>query len=75
MKYDFFFELLQISIGRRDFFSQNMTATEWANLFQMAKKQALVGVTASAIERLPQEQRPPKPLMQQWAILTVQVEQ
>lgn len=70
-----FFELLQVSIGRRVTLHHCPTGKQWAELFQMAKKQALVGVTASAIERLPQEQRPPKPLMQQWAILTVQVEQ
>lgn len=70
-----FFELLQVSVVRRGALSRCPAAAEWAELFQMAKKQALVGVTASAIERLPQEQRPPKSLMQQWAILTVQVEQ
>lgn len=39
------------------------SAGEWPLLFDVTQKQSLVGVCFAAIERLPQEQRPPKPLL------------
>lgn len=47
-----FFELLQIAIGSRDTLSVTPTKDMWAELFTLAKKQALVGVCFVAIQRL-----------------------
>ena len=60
------FELLQVAIGTRSEFSSAPTADDWSRLFQFAKKQAMIGVLFSAIERLPQEQRPPKAMLMEW---------
>jgi len=58
-----FFELLQIAIGRRMEFSQAPTEEEWRGLFQLAKKQAMVGIAFLGVEKLPKELRPPKAVL------------
>ena len=35
-------------------------------LFEIAKKQTMAGIAFAGIERLPQEQRPPKDILLQW---------
>lgn len=44
-------------------------ANQWRAIYQMAVKQTLVGVMFTAIERLPEEQRPPKELLLQWYMM------
>ena len=61
-----FFELLQVAIGNRRKLSQTPSAEEWRELYAMAQMQTLVGIAFRGIEQLPQEQRPPKPLLMQW---------
>lgn len=39
-----FFELLQVAVGNRKSLSRVPSATEWALLFDMSKKQALVAI-------------------------------
>lgn len=59
----YFFEVLQMSVGRRDGLSGTPAKEEWKATFRMAREQALVGVFTEAVCRLPQEMRPPrKPL-------------
>ena len=61
-----FFELLQIAAGNRKWFSSLPSEEEWRELFDLAEKQTLTGVAFYGIERLPLEQRPPKPLLMKW---------
>ena len=68
-----FFELLQIAIGNRTGLSQTPTAEEWWNLYTLAQKQAMVGITFRGVEQLPEMQRPPKPLLMQWYMATEQI--
>lgn len=65
-----FFELLQIAIGNRDCFSQAPTEEEWRELYALAQKQAMVGITFRGVEQLPLEQRPPKQVLMQWYMAT-----
>lgn len=59
----YFFELLQMAVGRREGLSATPVKEEWKATFQMAREQALVGVFTDAVCRLPEEMRPPrKPL-------------
>lgn len=59
----YFFELLQMSVGRREGLSGTPMKEEWKAMFRMAREQALVGVFTEAVCRLPEEERPPrKPL-------------
>jgi len=40
---------------------------EWARVFDFAKKQSLVGLFYSAVQKLPAEQRPPRELLLRWS--------
>lgn len=59
----YFFELLQMAVGRREGLSGTPAKEEWKAMFRMAREQALVGVFTEAVCCLPEEMRPPrKPL-------------
>ena len=55
--------------GLRTTLLTSLRADQWRDVYQMAVKQTLVGVMYSAIERLPEEQRPPKELLLQWYMM------
>ena len=67
------FELLQVAIGNRDVLSQTPTIAEWGELYALAKKQAMVGITYRGIEQLSEEQRPPKAILIQWYLATERI--
>ena len=69
-----FLELLQLSIGTREQLSRVPSVPEWDNLLDEAQRQAVVGVLVSGIEKLPNEQRPPKVLLLQWIGVCQQIE-
>ena len=70
-----FIELLQIALGERDELSRAPSAMEWNDLLDEAQRQAVAGILAIGIERLPKEQQPPQALLLQWIGLTLQIEQ
>lgn len=61
-----FIELLQVSLGTRNDMSCVPTDVEWSQIYIEAQRQAIVGVLAGGLERLSEEQRPPKNLLLQW---------
>lgn len=75
MTQSLFVELLQVSIGTREEFSRVPTAVEWHEVFDEAQRQAVAGILACGIERLPKGQQPPLDLLVQWIGLTLQIEQ
>lgn len=72
-----FFELIQVSIGRRDVLSRVPSAKEWRVLYALAVKQAVAGVCFCGVQRLAKEQRAkmPKQLMMQWFAIAEQIRQ
>lgn len=72
---DIFTELLQISIGQRAKFSHHLSNDEWNELFALSRKQALIGITYAAIERLPAAQRPPRMLLLQWGVIAERIKE
>ena len=67
---ELFFCLVRCGIGKQNELPRIPTAEEWSELFEVAKKQTLTGIAFAGIERLPQEQRPPKEILLQWYRMT-----
>lgn len=63
---DLFFELIQVALGNRDWLSRVPNAKEWIALYEESEKQSIVGVMLDGLERLLNEQMPPKALLLQW---------
>ena len=63
---DIFFHLIRCGIDKESKLPRTPNAAEWNELFEIAKKQTLAGIAFAGIERLPQEQRPPKEILLQW---------
>lgn len=64
----YFFELLQVAIGNRDSLSGVPTPEEWEEIYEVSKKQTLVGIAFKGVERLPMEQMPPQRRVRQWFV-------
>ena len=65
-KQDLFFELLLVCTGAKDALSRTYSEAEWNDALALAQEQFIEGVLLSAIEHLPDEQRPPKLVLLQW---------
>lgn len=70
-----FFELISIALGHRNKLSMQPSENEWGDLFRIVQQQSLVGVCFTGVERLPQEQRPPKKLLLNWYAMVSQIEE
>lgn len=75
MEKDCFFALVNIALGHADQLSVALTPKQWQAVYRMAQQQSLVGFCFSAVERLPEGQRPPRELIMQWYAVTRQIEQ
>lgn len=66
-----FFELIQVTIGRRNSLSRVPSSEAWNLLFNISVKQAVAGVCFCGLQRLPANQLSelPKRLMMQWFAL------
>lgn len=60
---DIFFELLLVAIGNADCLSHTPTDKEWKALYDMAKKQSLVGVCFAGVQKLVEQQRAPEEML------------
>lgn len=72
-----FIELVQISLGARTCLSKVPSESEWQDIYQMAEKQALLGLLFSAIEKLNEKEKsfmPPMPLFYQWMGIVLNTE-
>ena len=47
-----FFELIRVAIGTQEMLSRAPSAKEWKDLYAMAKKQSLVGITFAGVQKL-----------------------
>lgn len=53
----------------------SLSGDQWREIYQLAVSQTLVGVLYLAIERLPEEQRPPKEVLFQWYMMKERIVQ
>ena len=70
-----FYTILQSAIGKPVRLSHTLSEKEWNEIFGLAKKQALVGIMFEGIERLPQEQWPPRNVVLQWTMMVESIKQ
>lgn len=61
-----FFELIRLGIGTTDKMQCVPTDKEWEDIYEISKKQTLLGITFSGVEKLSAEQRPPKHILLTW---------
>ena len=74
---DLFIELIQVALGVRTSLSEVPTEKEWLDTFQVAEKQALIGLVFSAVEKLNEKDKtimPPMPLFYEWMGIVLNTE-
>ena len=70
-----FFEFLQVAIGNRKSLSFSIADGDWHRLFEFCKKQALIGIGFTAVEKLHSIGVVcPATLRMQWTALALQIE-
>lgn len=70
-----FFELIRVAIGTQDTLTRAPSVQEWKKLYDMAKKQSLVGVCFAAVQRLPEDMRPSEMLYLTWMGMAAKIQQ
>lgn len=70
-----FFELIRVAIGTQGSLSRRPSDKEWKELFEMAKKQSLVGVCFAGVQKLAEDDRPLGMLYLQWMGLAAKIQQ
>lgn len=69
-----FFELIQVALGQKESLTKNPSEQEWEAMFDMAKKQAVVGIAFLALNKLAEiGQKPPLSLLYEWIGLSEQI--
>ena len=68
-----FFELIRIAIGRQERLRTTPTAEEWEVAYDLAQRQTLTGIAFCGVQRLPEEQRPPRMLLMKWYMTAEQI--
>lgn len=71
-----FFELIRVSIGTGVCLSHTPSTAEWQTLYDIAKKQSLVGICFAGVQKLQkQRQAPPEMLYLQWLGMAAKIQQ
>lgn len=66
---DILFELISVSLGQKNSLSGTPDESQWKKVFQIAKKQALLGVLSPALDLIPKSQRPQIDLYLRWMLI------
>ena len=61
-----FFRLIQISLGVADRFDATPDIQHWHQLLDESRRQTLTGIIYGGLDRLPEDQRPPKAVLINW---------
>lgn len=68
-----FFLILQSAIGENVRLTHSLSHDEWEEMFDLAKKQALLGLAFEGVKKLPKEQWPQGDIVLKWTMATEQV--
>ena len=70
-----FFEFIQVAVGNRKSLSGGFSDADWYRLFEFCKKQALIGIGFTAVEKLhAMGVECPATIRMQWMALALQIE-
>lgn len=73
---ELFFELIKVSIGQQGCLSRTPSADEWGKIYDIAKKQSLVGICFAGVQKLQtQWQCPTESLFLQWMGMAAKIQQ
>jgi len=64
----YFFELIQVSIGKLERLSGNPSKEDWTYIYNRCERQTLVGICYAGIQRLPRGQWPPQWMVLKWTV-------
>lgn len=65
-----FFSILQAAIGKSVRLSHSLSDDEWQEMFELAQKQALLGIAFEGVKKLPQEYWPKGGMALKWTMVT-----
>lgn len=65
-----FFLILQSAIGENVRLTHSLSHDEWEEMFDLAKKQALLGLAFEGVKKLPKEQWPQGDIVLKWTMAT-----
>lgn len=65
-----FFSILQAAIGKSVRLSHSLSDDEWQEMFELAQKQALLGIAFEGVKKLPQEYWPKGGMVLKWTMDT-----
>lgn len=68
-----FFLILQSAIGENVRLTHSLSHDEWEEMFDLAKKQALLGLAFEGVKKLPKEQWPQGDIVLKWTMATEQI--
>lgn len=68
-----FFLILQFTIGENVRLTHSLSHDEWEEMFDLAKKQALLGLAFEGVKKLPKEQWPQGDIVLKWTMATEQI--
>lgn len=68
-----FFLILQSAIGENVRLTHSLSHDEWEDMFDLAKKQALLGLAFEGVKKLAKEQWPQGDIVLKWTIATEQI--
>ena len=70
-----FFDFIRFCIGVSSDIPKSIEGADWYRLYDIAKKQALIGVMFDGIQKLPKELAPPQQLLMQWMGMAQRIRQ
>ena len=71
-----FFELIQVALGVRTCLTHSPSEDDWCQLYELAKKQSLVGICFAAVQKFKlQQQCPPELLYLTWMGMAAKIQQ
>lgn len=69
-----FFQLIRVALGNAEGLSHKPSDVEWKQLYEIAKKQSLLGICFAAVQRLSENMRPPEMLYLTWLGMSTMIQ-